>query len=56
MRILTRWEPSRGVTTLQDRINRLFNDTLQRVEGEASLSAFLMLCSTAPQLRAASVR
>jgi len=40
MRILTRWEPSRGVTTLQDRINRLFNDTLQRVEGEASLSAW----------------
>ena len=40
MRILTRWEPSRGVTTLQDQINRLFNDTFQRAEGEASLSAW----------------
>ena len=40
MRILTRWQPSRGVTTLQDQINRLFNDTFQRAEGEASLSAW----------------
>jgi HSP20 family protein len=40
MRILTRWEPSRGVTTLQDQINRLFNDTFPRAEGEASLCAW----------------
>jgi HSP20 family protein len=40
MRILTRWEPSRGVSTLQDQINRLFKDTFQRAEGEASLSAW----------------
>ena len=40
MRILTRWEPSRGVTTLQDQINRLFNDSFQRTDEEASLSAW----------------
>jgi HSP20 family protein len=40
MRILTRWEPSRGVATLQDQINRLFNDSFQRTDEEASLSAW----------------
>jgi HSP20 family protein len=40
MRFLTRWEPSRGVTTLQDQINRLFNGTFPRAAGEASLSAW----------------
>jgi HSP20 family protein len=40
MRILTRWEPSRGVSTLQDQINRIFNHTFQRAEGAASLSAW----------------
>ena len=40
MRILTRWEPSRGVTTLQDQINRLFNDSFQRTDEEANLSAW----------------
>jgi len=40
MRILTRWEPSRGVTTLQDQMNRLFNNTFQRSDEEASLSAW----------------
>jgi HSP20 family protein len=40
MRILTRWEPSRGLTTLQDQINRLFSGSLERTGEEASLSAW----------------
>src|SRR5271169_3215837 len=40
MRILTRWQPSRGLTTLQDQVNRLFNDSFQRTDEEASLSAW----------------
>jgi HSP20 family protein len=40
MRILSRWEPARGVTTLQDQINRLFNDSFPRTDEEASLSAW----------------
>ena len=27
MNTITRWEPSRGVTSLQDQVNRLFEDT-----------------------------
>jgi HSP20 family protein len=40
MRILTRWEPSRGLTTLQDQINRLFSSSLDQTGEEASLSAW----------------
>ncbi|HEY6264751.1 MAG TPA: Hsp20/alpha crystallin family protein [Candidatus Acidoferrum sp.] len=40
MRILTRWEPARGLTTLQDQVNRLFNDSFRRSDEEASLSAW----------------
>jgi HSP20 family protein len=40
MKILTRWEPARGVTTLQDQINRLFNDTFQRTDEEANLTTW----------------
>jgi HSP20 family protein len=40
MRILTRWEPARGLTTLQDQVNRLFNDSFRRTDEEASLSAW----------------
>ena len=40
MRILTRWEPSRGLTTLQDQINRLFSESLDRNGEEGSLSAW----------------
>jgi HSP20 family protein len=40
MRILTRWEPSRGLTTLQDQINRLFSNSLDQTGEEASLSAW----------------
>ncbi len=35
IRRITRWEPFRGVTTLQDQINRLFNDVFER-RGEGS--------------------
>ena len=40
MRILTRWEPSRGLTTLQDQINRLFSDSFDRTGEEGSLTAW----------------
>ena len=40
MRILTRWEPSRGLTTLQDQINRLFSDSLDRTGEEGSLTTW----------------
>jgi len=40
MRILTRWEPSRGLTTLQDQINRLFSDSLDRTGKEGSLTTW----------------
>ena len=40
MRILTRWEPTRGLTTLQDQINRLFSESLDRTGEEGSLSAW----------------
>jgi HSP20 family protein len=35
---LTRFEPFRGVSTLQDQINRLFNETFDRSSDEASLT------------------
>jgi HSP20 family protein len=40
MRTIARWEPFRGVTTLQDQINRLFNDTFERSSDDSSLSAW----------------
>ena len=40
MRTLARWEPYRGVTTLQDQINRLFNDVFTRKGEESSLTAW----------------
>jgi HSP20 family protein len=40
MRTLTRWEPFRGATTLQDQVNRLFNDVFERQAGESSLTAW----------------
>jgi HSP20 family protein len=33
-RMLTRWEPFRDLSTLQDRIDRLFQDTLGRNRGD----------------------
>jgi HSP20 family protein len=40
MRTIARWEPFRSVTTLQDQINRLFNDAFERKGEESSLSAW----------------
>ena len=40
MRTLTRWEPFRGVSTLQDQINRLFTDTFERTGDESTLTAW----------------
>jgi HSP20 family protein len=40
MRTLTRWEPFRGATTLQDQVNRLFNDVFERQGGDSSLTAW----------------
>src|SRR3989449_8381915 len=40
MRTITLWEPFRGVNTLQDQFNRLFNDVFDRKAGESSLTAW----------------
>ena len=40
MRTLTRWEPFRGAPGLQDQINRVFNDVLERTGEESSLTAW----------------
>jgi HSP20 family protein len=40
MRTIARWEPFRGVTALQDQINRLFNDTFERTGEQSNLSAW----------------
>jgi len=38
MRIMNRWEPSRGATTLQEQINRVFGDMLERTGEESNLT------------------
>ena len=38
MRIMNRWEPSRGTTTLQEQINRVFGDMLERTSEESNLT------------------
>ncbi len=38
MTLLTRWEPFRDMVTLQDRMNRLFNDQLSNFGNEESLA------------------
>src|ERR1700737_2063866 len=41
MNTITRWEPSRGGTSLQDQVNRLFEDTLTRGRsGQADLATW----------------
>src|SRR6266481_3436773 len=40
MRTFTRSEPVRGATTLQDQVNRLFNDVFERNSEESSLTAW----------------
>jgi HSP20 family protein len=40
MRTLTRWEPFRGTTSLQNQVNRLFSDVFERKGEESSLTAW----------------
>src|SRR5215467_6570939 len=40
MRTIARWEPFRGVTTLQEQINRLFSDAFERTGEQSNLSAW----------------
>ncbi len=40
MRTITRWEPFRGATSLQDQMTRLFNDVFERAGEESSLTAW----------------
>jgi HSP20 family protein len=38
MRTMNRWEPSRGATTLQEQINRMFGDVVGRTGEESNLT------------------
>lgn len=41
MSTITRWEPFRGLSTLQDQVNRLFDDSFGRAHtGQADLAAW----------------
>ena len=40
MRIMNRWEPSRGAMTLQEKLNRMFGDVLERTAEESNLTAW----------------
>ena len=40
MRTLTRFEPFRGASTLQDQINHLFGDVFERAADESNLTAW----------------
>ncbi len=40
MRALNRWEPSRGATTLQEQLGRLFSDVFERSAEENNLTAW----------------
>jgi HSP20 family protein len=40
MRAISRWEPFRGASSLQDQVNRLFSDVLERTGEESSLTAW----------------
>ena len=40
MRILTRWEPVRGLRSLEDQVNRVFHEAFDRTREEASLTAW----------------
>ena len=37
---LSRWEPFRGASTLQEQVNRLFNDVLDRSSEESNLTSW----------------
>src|SRR5947208_8047093 len=38
MRTMNRWEPSRGATTLQEQLNRVLGDMLERAGDESNLT------------------
>ena len=38
MRTMNRWEPSRGATTLQEQLNRVFGNVLERAGDESNLT------------------
>ncbi len=38
--ILSRWEPSRGAATLQEQVNRLFGNALERSAEESNLTSW----------------
>ena len=40
MRTIARWEPFRGAAALQDQVNRLFGDVLERKGEESNLTAW----------------
>jgi HSP20 family protein len=40
MRVSSRWEPSRGATTLQEQFNRLFSDAFERTGEESNLTSW----------------
>ena len=40
MRIMNRWEPSRGAMTLQEKLSRMFGDVLERTGEESNLTAW----------------
>jgi HSP20 family protein len=40
MRVLSRWEPSRGAATLQEQFNRLFSDAFERTGEESNLTSW----------------
>lgn len=40
MRTISRWEPFRGVATVQDQLNRLFNDAFERAGEDSNLTTW----------------
>jgi HSP20 family protein len=40
MRVLSRWEPTRGASTLQEQVNRLFNNAFERTDEESNLTSW----------------
>jgi len=40
MRVLSRWEPSRGAATLREEINRLFNNAFEPTGEESNLTSW----------------
>jgi HSP20 family protein len=40
MRVLSRWEPTRGASALQEQVNRLFNNAFERTDEESNLTSW----------------